>query len=169
MNGQHGYNDSKVIPKRSAAQSIKCNSLKGNSRLDGSRAAYFFLIVIVIDLISLNQAIRKANNFFIGHTSFRMVCWGPARRRVSSAPSPGAELPLWSKLIQACPIPLERLQLIPACPIPLGHLQLIRLKAVLMRKNTVHALTYADGTGIILIGQDLNGQPIFKSYFQLWK
>ena len=74
MNGQHGYNDSRVRPKRSAAQSIKCNSLKGNSRLDGSRAAYFFLIVIVIDLISLNQAIRKANNFFIGHTSFRMVC-----------------------------------------------------------------------------------------------
>ena len=37
---------------------------------------------------------------------------GPARRRVSSAPSPGAELPLWSQLIPACPIPLERLQLI---------------------------------------------------------
>ena len=68
MNGRYGYNDSRVRPKRSAAQSIKCNSLKGNSRLDGSRAAYFFLIVIVIDLISLNQAIRKANNFFIGHT-----------------------------------------------------------------------------------------------------
>ena len=32
---------------------------------------------------------------------------GPARRRVSSAPSPGAELPLWSKLIPACPIPLS--------------------------------------------------------------
>ena len=71
---RNGYNISRVRPKRSAAQSIKCNSLKGNSRLDGSRAAYFFLIVIVIDLISLNQAIRKANNFFIGHTSFRMVC-----------------------------------------------------------------------------------------------
>ena len=65
--------------------------------------------------------------------------WRPARRRVGSGASPAAELPLWSKLI-------------PACPIPLGHLQLIRLKAVLMRKNTVHALTYADGTGIILIG-----------------
>ena len=74
---RNGYNISRVRPKRSAAQSIKCNSLKGNSRLDGSRAAYFFLIVIVIDLISLNQAIRKANNFFIGHTSFRMVCWPP--------------------------------------------------------------------------------------------
>ena len=27
---------------------------------------------------------------------------------VSSGASPAAELPLWSKLIQACPIPLER-------------------------------------------------------------
>ena len=37
---------------------------------------------------------------------------GPARRRVSSGASPAAELPLWSQLIPACPIPLERLQLI---------------------------------------------------------
>ena len=40
----------------------------------------------------------------------------PARRRVGSGASPAAELPLWS-------------QLIPACPIPLGRLKLIRLKA----------------------------------------
>ena len=43
----------------------------------------------------------------------RFKAWrGPARRRVSSGASPAAELPLWSKLIPACPIPLERLQLI---------------------------------------------------------
>ena len=33
----------------------------------------------------------------------------PARRRVGSGASPAAELPLWSKLIPACPIPLEHL------------------------------------------------------------
>ena len=33
------------------------------------------------------------------------------------------------------------------------------------QENTVHALTYADGTGIILIGQDLNGQPRTKFLF----
>ena len=32
----------------------------------------------------------------------------PARRRVGSGASPAPELPLWSQLIQACPIPLER-------------------------------------------------------------
>ena len=36
----------------------------------------------------------------------------PARRRVGSGAFPAPELPLWSKLIPACPIPLERLQLI---------------------------------------------------------
>ena len=42
----------------------------------------------------------------------------PARRRVGSGASPAPELPLWSKLI-------------PACPIPLGRLKLIRLKDAL--------------------------------------
>ena len=32
----------------------------------------------------------------------------PARRRVGSGASPAAELPLWSKLIPAAPVPLER-------------------------------------------------------------
>ena len=36
----------------------------------------------------------------------------PARRRVGSGASPAPELPLWSKLIPAFPLPLERLQLI---------------------------------------------------------
>ena len=54
-----------------------------------------------------DQFIEKYMGACDGHSSERIV---------SSAPSPGAELPLWSKLIQACPIPL-------------GHLQLIRLKA----------------------------------------
>ena len=47
----------------------------------------------------------------------------PARRRVGSGASPAAELPLWSQLIQACPIPL-------------GRLKLIRLKAALHIKKS---------------------------------
>ena len=38
------------------------------------QGGYFFLIVIVIDFISLNQAIINANNFAISHTPFRTVC-----------------------------------------------------------------------------------------------
>ena len=34
----------------------------------------------------------------------------PARRRVGSGASPAPELPLWSKLIPAAPVPLERFQ-----------------------------------------------------------
>ena len=59
---------------------------------------------------------------------------GPARRRVSSAPSPGAELPLWSKLIPACPIPLE-------------HLQLIRLKDALHIKKSPQSVDTERGNG----------------------
>ena len=47
----------------------------------------------------------------------------PARRRVGSGASPAAELPLWSQLIRACPIPL-------------GRLKLIRLKAALHIKKS---------------------------------
>ena len=43
---------------------------------------------------------------------------GGPPQRVSSSPCPGEELPLWSKII-------------PACPIPLGRLKLIRLKDAL--------------------------------------
>ena len=65
---------------------------------------------------------------------------GPARRRVSSGASPAPELPLWS-------------QLIPACPIPLGRLKLIRLKdAFHIKKVPPNPLTRKGGTGIILIG-----------------
>ena len=65
---------------------------------------------------------------------------GPARRRVSSGASPAPELPLWSKLI-------------PACPIPLGRLKLIRLKdAFHIKKVPPNPLTRKGGTGIILIG-----------------
>ena len=71
---------------------------------------------------------------------------GPPQR-VSSSPCPGEELPLWSKII-------------PACPIPLGRLKLIRLKDALHIENPPNPLTRKGGTGIILIGQDLNGQPI---------
>ena len=63
----------------------------------------------------------------------------PARRRVGSGASPAAELPLWSQLIRACPIPL-------------GRLQLIRLKDALHIENSSHPLTRKGGMGIILIG-----------------
>ena len=39
---------------------------------------------------------------------------GGRPQAVSSGASPAAELPLWSQLIRACPIPLGRLQLIQA-------------------------------------------------------
>ena len=50
----------------------------------------------------------------------------PARRRVGSGASPAAELPLWSKLIPACPIPLERLQLIQAASCLCVNLSILR-------------------------------------------
>ena len=59
---------------------------------------------------------------------------GPARRRVGSGASPAAELPLWSKLIPACPIPLERLQL-------------IRLKAAFVHKKSPQSVDTERGNG----------------------
>ena len=50
----------------------------------------------------------------------------PARRRVGSGASPAAELPLWSQLIRACPIPLGRLQLIQAASCLCVNLSILR-------------------------------------------
>ncbi len=58
----------------------------------------------------------------------------PARRRVGSGASPAAELPLWSMLIRACPIPL-------------GRLKLIRLKAALHIKKSPPSVDTERGNG----------------------
>ena len=58
----------------------------------------------------------------------------PARRRVGSGASPAAELPLWSQLIRACPIPL-------------GRLKLIRLKAALHIKKFPQSVDTERGNG----------------------
>ena len=58
----------------------------------------------------------------------------PARRRVGSGASPAAELPLWSQLIRACPIPL-------------GRLKLIRLKAALHIKKSPPSVDTERGNG----------------------
>ena len=58
----------------------------------------------------------------------------PARRRVGSGASPAAELPLWSKIM-------------PACPIPLGRLKLIRLKDALHIEKSPQSVDTERGNG----------------------
>ena len=51
---------------------------------------------------------------------------GGRPQAVSSGASPAAELPLWSQLIPACPIPLGRLKLIQAASCLCVNLSILR-------------------------------------------
>ena len=72
MNGQHGYNNSRVRPKRSAVYKYVFSLIKGVTVL-WQQGCYFFM-VIVTDLNSRSNAKSIIRNFIILHTSFRRMC-----------------------------------------------------------------------------------------------
>ena len=74
---RYGYNTYRVRPKRSATNKVLFP--KRELPLWLQQGGYFFLIVIVMDWMSrLSAASNIIISSIILHTSFRMVCWGPA-------------------------------------------------------------------------------------------